>query len=312
MDMLRAAPALLALLVALAGCSDDPPATAAPSPTTEPTTSMTADPVPEEPAGRLDATVLGESRTNFDLTDCLNPRILFVLEPADAQALLPPGFTAADVTALTQFTGAPFGSPVPAGRAVGGYDFLSCTGNTLDNGSVAFSQVGILVQPPDLGDRTPLEPATYDLYLLALHSNKPAWHALALSMGFSPEEAPLAEIASAATDHGGGNVLGSGSVSVGTPLGAADYVLPAAGRQLDLQARYWHVSAAGTSYLDFHLDETVQAGAIPTCTHAAGSAFEKVSGVQTCGAESRFAAVGIGTQVAGTAYWLPGVFPVDA
>jgi hypothetical protein len=313
---MRVVPALAALLsalaLALAGCADPGPApgaTGEPAPSAQPGAAAPPSPPGPEPAdGRLDANVTGEARTNFALQGCLNPRMLFVLEPAAAQALLPPGFTAADVTALTQFTGLPFPSPVPAGQAVGGYDFLACAGNTLDGGPVAFSQVGILVQPPDLGDRTPLEPATYDLYLLALHSDRPAWHALALASGFLPDEAPLAAIASAAADHGG-NQLGSGSVTVDGLLGSADYVLPAAGQPLQANARYWHVGANGTSYLDFHITETVHAGAIAACSHAAGSAFEKVAGTASCGSERRFAAVGLGSEVSGTAYWLPGVFP---
>lgn len=304
----KALAALALLALALAGCSG-PGESPAPADGPVPTTASAPMPTPEAPApGRLDASVLGESRTNFDLTDCINPRMLFVLDPAEAQAMLPPGFVAADVTALTQFTGAPLGSPIPAGRAVGGYDFLSCAGNTLDGGPVAFSQVGILVQAPDLGDRTPLEPATYDLYLLALHSDRPAWNALALASGFTATEAPVAEISSAAADHAGA-ALGSGSVVVGEPLGAADYVLPPASRDLDLRARYWHVGSNGTAYFDFQLLETVYAGAITTCTHAPGSAFERVSGTTSCGSQERFAAVGLGTQVAGTAYWLPGTFP---
>jgi hypothetical protein len=253
--------------------------------------------------------VQGESHVNFQLTDCLDPRMLFVLDPAAAQALLPAGFHAADATALVQFTGAPFGSPFPAGQGVGGYDFLSCAGDTLSNGSVAFSEVGILVQPPDLGDRTPVEKATYDLYLIALHTTSPAWQAWALKSGYLPAEAPLAAIASSAPDSGLDNHVGTGSVTVASPLGAAQYAVPAAGRDLDLQARYWHVGANGTSYLDFHLKENVRAGPIASCTHAAGSAFEKVSGTASCSTERRFAAVGLGTQVAGTAYWLPGSFP---
>lgn len=303
----------LALLAALAGCTGPPatePTAPAPAPgIDEAAPPATPPPEPGPPGRRLDASVAGEQRTNFDLSGCINPRMLFVLEPAAAQALLPAGFVAADVTALTQFTGAPFGSPMPAGQAVGGYDFLSCASNTLDGGPVAFSQVGILVEAPDLGDRTPLEPATYDLYLLALHSNQPVWQALALASGFRPDEAPLAEIASSAQDQGGGNVLGSGSVRVGANLGAADYVLPAASRDLDVRARYWHVGANGTAYFDFQLRETVKAGAIPTCSHAAGSAFAAVSGTTLCSGERRFAAVGLGTEVAGTAYWMPGVFP---
>jgi hypothetical protein len=300
----------LVALVALTGCTGTahPPA-AGPSGTAQPEPEPASVSAPvEPPVGRLDAAVQAEVRTNFDLKDCLNPRMLFILDPEAAQALLPAGFKAADATGLVQFTGAPFGSPVPAGKAVGGYDFLSCAGNTLDGGAAAFSQVGILVQPPDLGARTPLENATYDLYLIALHGDRPAWHALALASGFTPDEAPLAAIASQAADQGAGR-LGSGVVAVGAPLGSADYALPAAGRDLSLQARYWHVGANGTSYFDFHLTETVYAGPILSCAHAPGSAFEKVSGTQVCADEPRFAAVGVGTQAAGTAYWLPGVFP---
>lgn len=299
---------LLVLLLAAAGCSSPP------KPAVQPVAPPTADPTPEpseapSPAGRLDTRVESESRTNFDLGGCLNPRMLFFLEPAQAQALLPPGFKAADATGLVQFTGLPVGSPVPSGKAVGGYDFLSCANNTLDGAPVAFSQVGILVQPPDLGDRTPTDAATYDLYLLALHSDRPAWHSLALASGFNPEEAPLAAIASAFDDQGAGNGLGTGAVTASAALASAEYVLPAAGRELDLQARYWHLAANGTAYFDFHLHETVRAGSITACAHAAGSAFEKVTGTQSCAGEPRFAAVGTGTRVAGTAYWLPGVVP---
>src|SRR5687768_15461521 len=104
---LSAALALLSLS-ALAGCSDATPAEPAPPPEMadeEPSPVPSPSAAPEQPQGRLDASVQGESRTNFDLTGCLNPRMLFILEPARAQALLPPGFVAADVTALTQFTG---------------------------------------------------------------------------------------------------------------------------------------------------------------------------------------------------------------
>jgi hypothetical protein len=308
-----AATALLAALL-LAGCSSPRDGAPAPTATGTETLSDTASPTvapqmtPDPAGGRLDASVLAEARTNFNLTGCLNPRMLFILDPEAAQALLPPGFKAADATGLVQFTGAPFGSPVPAGKAVGGYDFLSCAGNTLDGGPAAFSQVGILVQPPDLGERTPLENATYDLYLLALHVDRPAWRTLALESGFTDAQAPLADIVSEAGDHGAGR-LGSGSVAVGAALGSADYALPATGRELNLQARYWHVGANGTSYVDFHLTETVYAGSIQSCAHAPGSAFEKVSGTRSCSTEARFAAVGVGTEVAGTAYWLPGVFP---
>jgi len=308
-----AAVALLAT-AALAGCSGGAAPHASPPPqadmqAAEPHSSTPAPAAASPPAGRLDANVTGEVRRNFDLTGCLDPRMLFVLDPGAAQALLPPGFKAADATALVQFTGAPFGSPVPAGQAVGGYDFLSCGGNTLDNASVAFSEVGILVQPPDLGARTPLQPATYDLYLLAFHTTSPAWQALALASGYTPSQAPLAKIASAAPDAGLDNHLGSGLVSTAGPLGAAEYAVPAAGRDLDLEARYWHVGANGTGYLDFHLSENVRAGPITSCTHAAGSVFAEVAGTVSCTTEKRFAAVGLGTRVAGTSYWLPGVFP---
>lgn len=304
----------LAALLLLAGCAEpaspaDDPVT--PTATSSATTTSAASLAPEQ-SGIEDERVEGEFRLNFNMTGCLNPRILFFLDPDDAQALLPTGFVAADAADLLKFTGAPFGSPVPTGRAVGGYDFLSCASDSLAGGPAAFSQVGILVQPPNLGERTPVGEATYDLYLLALHVDGPAWTGLAARLGFADTEAPLSTIASAANDHGGGNHLGSGSVTVGSPVASADYQLPSAGRVLDLQARYWHASANGTSYLDFHLREDVRAGTVSMCSHAAGSAHAAVSGTQSCGGESRFAAVGLDSNVAGTAYWLPGVFPVPA
>jgi hypothetical protein len=302
--------AALLLIGLLAGCTTQAP-TPSSAATLSASASATAAPLqkPGETSVKETKQLAGEVRTRFDWGGCLDPRMLFVLDPAAAQALLPPGFKAADVTGLLQFTGVVSDSPVPAGRAVGGYDFLACGNDTLTGGPVGFSQVGVLVETPDLGNRTPVEKAAFDLYLLAFHTDSPAWRALALASGFKPGEAPLSTVVSQQSDVGADNHAGSGIVSAPEPLGQATYAVPSVGNPLDFRARYWHVGDNGTFYFDFRLKETVRAGAIPTCTHAPGSAFQKVSGTTTCTTESRFAAVGLGTTVAGTAYWIPGVFP---
>ena len=309
---MRAPTALLLALVLVAGCAAPEPAADADgtsAPTFEPSTVAPSQ-APGESSVKETIRLDDEVLTEFELTGCLNPRMLFVLDPADAQALLPAGFTAADVALLTQFAGVEGPLPVGTGRAVGGYDFLSCAHDTLSNGSAAFSQVGILVNPPDLGERTPVDPTTFDLYLLALHVDQSAWQELALRSGFNLVEAPLAEINSQATDVAAGQHQGIGSVLTPAPLAEARYGLPSAGRELDFRARYWHVGTNGTFYLEFHLTEEVRAGAIATCTHGEGSAFAKVSGTTTCSAQPRFAAVGLDTSIEGGAYWLPGLFPV--
>lgn len=306
--MARAA-LLAVLLLAVAGCAaPDPDAGTASASTVAPSESSgpaepTESSVPE--TKRLD----GEVRTDFHLDGCLDPRMLFVLDPDEAQALLPPGFTAADASDLVQFTGVLPSSPIPSGRAVGGYDFLACAGDSVSGGAAAFSQVGILVNAPDLGERTPVDDATFDLYLLAFHADQPAWSDWARASGFSAEEAPHATIVSEASEVVADQHRGAGHVAVGEAVADALYLLASGGNELDIRARYWHVGANGTAYLEFRLREEVRAGVIPTCTHAEGSAYAKVAGGTTCAQQGRFAAVGLDTTVDGTRYWIPGVFP---
>ncbi len=300
---------LVVLLLLVAGCStpSEPSGTPAPSasPSMAPETQR-----PGESSVAETRLLEGETRTDFHLTGCLDPRMLFLLDPTAAQTLLPHGFTAADAGGLVQFTGVLPSSPVPVGRAVGGYDFLACATDSLGGGSAAFSQVGILVNPPNLGARTPVDPATFDLYLLALHVDQPAWHALALASGFTPQDAPLATIASQVHELAAGQHQGAGNVAVGGPLGEATYGVASAANPLDIRARYWHVAENGTFYFEFRLKEEVRAGPILTCSHAEGSAFAKVAGTTSCTTQTRFAAVGLDTTVEGTAYWVPGVLPV--
>src|SRR5687767_5243815 len=100
---------LLLALAALAGCAgkqgDD-----APEDIVEQPPAIEQAPAPQVPGNSsVDETikVVNETRTNFVMTGCLNPRMLFGLEPEYAQSLVPPPFEAADVTGLVQFTGAP-------------------------------------------------------------------------------------------------------------------------------------------------------------------------------------------------------------
>lgn len=305
--------ALICLLLALvvAGCAqaDSEATSSAPPTSSEPTVSEETQ-RPGESSVRETLQVDGETRTVFDLSGCLNPRLLFVLDPAEAQALLPPGFRTADVTDLTQFVNPDLRSPLPANRAVGGYDLLSCATDSLSGMTATFSQVGILVQPPNLGDRTPTDNATFDLYLIALHVGQPAWQEFLLKSGFTAETAPIVTVESEAADLLLDNHQGSGSVAIGEPLAEAAYVLPSAGNPLDFRARYWHVGANGTFYMDFRLQETVRAGAIPTCSHAEGSVFAQVTGTTTCLDGERFVAAGLDTEIQGVAFWTPNVFPI--
>src|SRR5207248_2211686 len=100
-----------------------------------------------------------------------------------------PGYKAADATGLLRYVGFPQPPAVATGKAVAGYDFLTCNGNTL-GGPVAFSEVGIFIDPPKVADANATAvPTNLDLYLLAVHTDSPAWQALMQAGGFTPDEA---------------------------------------------------------------------------------------------------------------------------
>lgn len=306
-------PLLLAFLLAaaLAGCVQRSAPITSTTTKAEPRLMVPAEaPPPLPPSGAPAAPLVPVSPfpREYGLSGCLNPRMLFFIDPAVAQASLPPGYKAADATGLLRYVGFPQPPAVATGRAVAGYDFLSCTNSSLDGGAQRFSEVGIFVDAPTFGGK-PLGNATnLDLYLLALHTPSPAWRALLASGGFAPDEALDATIAATEADAPG-VLQGSGSVAGGAQLAAAAWDGPANGNALTVHARYWHAAAAGTFYLDFQLKETVYAGAIASCTHAAGSSYERVSGTRSCTTEPRFAAIGLGSAIAGGMHWMAGVQP---
>jgi hypothetical protein len=309
---MRHGPRLFLLTAALAGClqrGHPAPAPAAPGMTATaaaaPTEASPSDPPPPAPAAA--APFPHEVR----LSGCLNPRMLFFLDPTAAQALLPPGYKAADATGLLRYVGFPQPPAVATGRAVAGYDFLSCAKGSLDSGPQSFSEIGVFIDPPAFGNTSGSEATNLDLYLLGLHTTSPAWRALLQSAGFDPQETLAATIASAQAIDPAGFIQGQGSVAGSAPLATATWDGAADGNPLSIHGRYWHSNAVGTFYLDFRLDETVYAGAIASCTHAPGSSYEQVSGTRTCTNQPRFAAVGVNSTIAGGMHWQPGQWPVS-
>ncbi|MEA3202645.1 MAG: hypothetical protein QOI63_311, partial [Thermoplasmata archaeon] len=185
---------------ALAGClqkGTPAPAASATEMPTEPAVVVQAhgpaNPVPAAPAPA------SPFPREVKLSGCLNPRMLFFLDPAAAQALLPPGYKAADATGLLRYIGFPQPPAVATGRAVAGYDLLSCKESSLDGGPQKFSEVGVFIDPPDVGNATSGEATNLDLYLLGLHSTSPAWRSLLEAGGFDPQETLLATIDSGQT-----------------------------------------------------------------------------------------------------------------
>jgi hypothetical protein len=310
MDPSRSLAILLAAL--LAGCVQaQAPApggtdtgTAAPAPVAE-APSAEPEPAPLQPATAPASPFPHE----FWLEGCLNPRMLFFLDPAVAQANLPPGYKAADATGLLRYMGFPQPPAVATGRAVAGYDFLSCPRGSLGAGEQRFSEVGIFIDSPSFGNGTPAVATNLDLYLLAFHTTSPDLQRLLLAGGFQPNEALLGTIDSGQSFTADTAFKGHGAIAAGAPLASADWAGMGSGNALAVHGRYWHTVDAGTFYIDFKLDELVYAGAIASCAHAEGSAYERATGTKSCGPEPRFAAVGVNSTIAGGMHWMPGVRP---
>lgn len=310
----RAWAAALLLAFTLAGCVQKATPAASATETPPPATlsqSHTDAPAPAARNATTPAKAAALPPHEFRLDGCLNPRMLFFIDPATAQANLPPGYHAADATGLMRYLGFPQPPAVTTGRAVAGYDFLSCSGSSLDGGAPQrFSEVGVFIDPPNFGNRTPAVATNLDLYLLALHTTSPAWQAALAANGFPPADSLLARIDSGQSLVGPTLLQGHGAVAgEGVALASASWSGAANGNALSVHGRYWHSVDAGTFYLDFRLDETVYAGAIDACAHAAGSAYARASGTTSCGPEPRFAAIGVNSTIGGGIHWMPGVQP---
>lgn len=244
----------------------------------------------------------------YTLEGCLNPRMLFFLDPEVAQANLPPGYKAADAVGLMRYLGFPQPPSIATGRAVAGYDFLGCDKASFNVGPAHFSQVGIFIDAPKMGNDT-TQATNLDLYLLSMATDSPSWRNLLVESGFPAELVLNATIKSNQDILPGDVYSGHGDVSLGSRLATADWSGQDTGGPLAIHARYWHSTSAGTVFLDFNLDERVSAGAITACTHAAGSTYETATDTKSCGPEPRFAAVGVEGKIEGGIHSAPGRQP---
>ena len=323
------APSLAALLVValLAGCSgttETPPeaSTAPPAATPIQPVTTTAAPTVDPFAAAFDM--------NYQANACQNPRVFWMVDKAVVQPLLPYGFVAANFTDAFyafQFPGYPPEQSTP--QTLVFYDAVTCDDVSALNppsgfqalserGVRKFANVGVFVEQPDLGAGHPLQDVLVDVYMFATLWSNGNWSGFYHAAGFESADAGLATLAS---DYGllpAGMQDGHAHVedADGTWIDYSFHMQVPIGRRTFDHAhyRFWHVAANGTLAIDnVQTDETLF-GPLASCTHRAGSWYERLTHVKECGTvqvqPGALVGLGIGTQFVGTYHWMPGVFPV--
>jgi hypothetical protein len=201
---------------------------------------------------------------NFTSPKCTETDLVFFIDTAAAQRLLPNGFKAGDATALVA------ASPVASGKAAVLVATTMCADTTL-GGEVDEGQVAILVQAPKVNGTRPA--AALDFYETYRYVNSSNESAVLDALNWDHSNATIK--ASQAGTGGTGSIVENGttmlSFTVTTP----------ASQSFSGIGRFWHATGVGLAYMDYKIASTQQVGAAD-CTIHTESAVAKATGAKSC------------------------------
>ena len=230
-------------------------------------------PVPAHAQATADARLFDEPLdVGFQVTDCRNPRMIFLVPKAYLQTLLPPGFEALDFAELAWGAlpaQAPIGpgSATPMGAVI--YDASPCPGGwrldglpgrfaaLADDQALGWDVLGIFVRPPTMGQS--LAPAMSNLYIAHTNWNSALASEWYQAMGF--HDGPVA----ISTDYGRAGDAPTGTSTISDAngiLASFSYAFqPPVGNVAHSVYRFWSVSDRGTLMTDMiQDDESVEIG----------------------------------------------------
>lgn len=270
---------LLAPIVLLAGCMDGSNDTS-----TSPTTSVPTRQVPASFALANDA------------SGCVEAVGVLLVDPAVAQASLPPNWTAADAQGLLGF-------PERTGRGVVWFNGYTCANATMGRPALSASEFGILVEPPTLSNASH-PAATFNIYQLVQLTDS-ARQLEALQSVDAPVRA--ANVTVSRTPLPGG--FEQGTVRAGnasSPFHSFTYsaLLP---DTFNGTADFWHATPDGMASFHFAIGTTpVLKGSITECSFDDPLA-RNATGISRCDGTSAFVVLIPQQQWTSEFRWMPGV-----
>lgn len=209
-----------------------------------------------------------------DLHGCSEVALVVFRDRAVLQALLPQGFTAADARSM-------LGAPVPTGMGVAAMGVITCEEALLADGSLGFSDLGIVIEPPSVHGVT-LDAASVELYLVAMYTDSPrqidAFGAVGLDIFPATAGAtvgavgPVVQGSSGVADHGGRLLTVDEAVA---PPGAPEPGI----------TRLWQATEDGLAVFDYAYTDLAVATGVPAgCQPRPDSVVSEVLGSDPCGA----------------------------
>jgi hypothetical protein len=226
-----------------------------------------ADPTPD-PTRTPTYDVARPFSVGLNATGCGIAAILFLVEPAQAQRSLPPGFRAADVGRLL--------GTADTGKAAFFLEAWQCDRHELAPAGLRVGEVSIYVEPPTVEGAQ--GQADDHFYYHSIYSDNETFLEVVRAANITTDEGRI-ELSMGTQPSGGSQ----GSARVRDPelvLFTLGWNAPAQ-QPLDTRARLWHVSPDGVSYFDYHLQTTAVAGS-GSCTARPGSGLAEALGVTSC------------------------------
>lgn len=230
---------------------------------------------------------------------CQDTVAIFLFEPAELQAHLPPNYTVADAAGL-------FGFPIGTGQAaayVSGYD---CPATDLAGGGpMQGGEISILIEAPKLSNGT-VPAATLDWYLINWHTNGTAHQDLLETYGLPYTNATVT------TSFTNTGVTHEGLILIEDDEGRlAKYDFHAA--ESDVYTglvRIWSEVPTGIAYTDLDFKANVNGkGTISGCDFRSGTPYAEVLGTD-CADRPGLALVFYDQVYEGGFHYLPGVHAV--
>lgn len=235
------------------------------------------------------------------LSDCREIGIARLVSFDHARGLLPAGYAPGEAAEF-------LGMPVPTGGGVVLAGQIECAGSVLDDGPLAWADLLVYVEPPQIPGVVHDEGVAH-LYQLAEFTNGEGTLDLLQEVGFA---AVSADVAISFT--GGPSLpVGSGSVADASGDRLRFEVASAAPQPYELLARFWHETANGTAY--FAHDRTpitMFMGAVTACEARAGSLHAEAFGSTDCASDSSGGVFAQLSDFESTFHFLPGVWATGA
>jgi hypothetical protein len=211
----------------------------------------------------------------YNASSCREGLVVVLVDFAQAQKSLPPGFKARDAQGLLAL-------PIAAGKAAVVINANGCTKSDFQPGGLDEATISIYVDAPNVGGPQKIETNFYEVVRWTSHEESLQ---LFRSLGWNIFEGyPNMAIVPLAA---GGGVSGNGDVK--NDEGIVQHTMGITAPQTEaakFDGRFWHVTPTGIAYAEYHASTTSSKGS-GSCSLRSGPA-KTIVGIDSCQNGSTF------------------------